>query len=153
MEKAKTKRPRVSDKKFDAKLIAIALIFAMLFVSYVVIFSSQEPARSSKNMAFYEVDKEQGIFTGNVRNIDDPDISTVNLTIKDSSSDSVNSTEDLETGLILDTEGDFNCSFFDKNGNEKLDEEDEFKVYNASTGDKIELRLEDSEELIAYYTF
>ncbi len=152
MEKAKAKRPHGSKKKFDAKLIAIALIFAMLFVSYVVIFTSQEPSPPSRKMVFNEVDQGQGIYTGNVRNIDHG-LSDVNLTIKDSSSHSVNSTDELGVEVVLETEGDFNCTFSDKNGNGRLDYGDEFLVHNAFSGDRVELRLNETDELIAYYTF
>jgi hypothetical protein len=152
MQKTKAKKPSGSAKKFDAKLLAIAVIFAMLFVSYVVVFTSQTPTIPSKNMEFYNVDLERGIYTGNVKNID-YSLSDINLTIRDSSSDNKNSTQNLTTGYILETEGNFNCTFFDTNGNGRLDEDDEFKVYNAFTDDRIEIRLKDTEELVAYYTF
>ncbi|MEE9151962.1 MAG: hypothetical protein V3U20_09055 [Thermoplasmata archaeon] len=134
-------------------MLAIALIFIMLFVSYAVIFAGQNEPQLSKNMVFWEINQEFDIYSGNVRNIEVVDLSDVNLTIRDSSSDSTNSTDFLEDGLVIETDGDFNCTFFDRNNNGKLDDDDDFIVHNASAGDWVKLYLKSTGKELAYYTF
>lgn len=149
--KARGKKPHTKKQKLDAKLVAIALIFVMLFVSYVVIFSSQKP--QTKNMVFY-AEEERGTFTGSVKNLpEDLSLSNITLTIRDSSSKSTKSQNPLQHGVVLETNGDFNLTFFDKNSNGKLDDEDEFLVQKASIGDSVKLYLSDEDEEIAYYNF
>ncbi len=150
--KGRAKKSRTKKEKMDVKVLAIALIFVMLFVSYVVIFTTQNSPPPSKNMVFSEDQEELGTWYGKVEDIT-YDLSDVKLEIKDSSSDSKNSTELLEDGLIMETDGNFNCTFYDKNGNGLLDEEDEFVVHNANNGDSIKLYLISTDEELAYYTF
>ena len=150
--KGRAKKTRVKKEKMDVKVLAIALIFVMLFVSYVVIFTTQNSPPPSKNMVFSEDQEELGTWYGKVEDITH-DLSDVKLEIKDSSSDSSNSTEPLEDGVVVETDGNFNCTFYDKNDNSLLDEEDEFVVHNANNGDSVKLYLISTDEELAYYTF
>lgn len=150
--KRSSKKTRGGKQKIEPKLLAIALIFIMLFVSYVVIFTTQESPRLSKNMVFSEDQEELGTWYGKVEDITD-DLSDMKLEIKDLSSDSNNSTDFLEDGIVLETEGNFNCTFLDKNDNGKLDDEDEFIVHHASAGDWVKLYLKSTGKKLAYYTF
>lgn len=149
--RAKSKKTGAKKEKMDVKVLAIALIFVMLFVSYVVIFTTQNSPSPSKNMVF-NLEEEPHIRTGNVKDVTQ-DLSDVKLEIKDSSSDSTNSTEPLEDGVVVETDGNFNCTFYDKNDNSLLDEEDEFVVHNANNGDSVKLYLISTDEELAYYTF
>lgn len=150
--RAKSKKAGAKKEKMDVKVLAIALIFVMLFVSYVVIFTTQNSPPPSRNMVFSEDQEELGTWYGQVEDITQ-DLSDVKLEIKDSSSDSTNSTEPLEDGVVVETDGDFNCTFYDKNDNSLLDEEDEFVVHNANNGDSVKLYLISTDEELAYYTF
>jgi hypothetical protein len=151
-KKGGSKRTQAEKQKIEPKLLAIALIFIMLFVSYVVIFAGQNN-QSSKNMVFSEDQEELGTWYGKVEEISAKNLSDVKLKIKDSSADSSKSTDFLEDGTVLETEGNFNCTFFDKNKNGELDENDEFVVHNASSGDWIKLHLVSTGKEIAYYIF
>lgn len=153
-EKGKSKRKRPTDKKqtMDAKMLAVVLIFIMLFVSYVVIFAGQNDEPKSKNMVFYRDPDIQGKHTGNVNNINE-DLSDIKMTLKDASSDSSNTTQDVMDGIVLETDGNFICTYYDKNNNNKLDSEDEFVVNNAAAADRIEISLKSSGSELAYYTF
>jgi hypothetical protein len=154
--KAKTrkggKQVRSKKQKLDPKMIAIALIFVLLFVSFAVIITTQEASQQSKNMVFYQDQDLPSTRTGNVRDIN-VDLSNVRMEIKDASTKSTNSTDPLEDGTVLETHGGFNCTFFDKNKNDKLDEEDEFLVHNVATGDWVKLYLGSSDDELAFYTF
>lgn len=149
--RAKSKKTGAKKEKMDVKVLAIALIFVMLFVSYVVIFTTQTSPPSSKNMVF-NLEEEPNIRTGKVEDVTQ-DLSDVKLEVKDSSSDSTNTTEPLEDGVVVETDGNFNCTFYDKNDNGNLDEEDEFVVHNAKNGDSVKLFLISTDEELAYYTF
>lgn len=149
--RTKSKKTGAKKEKMDVKVLAIALIFVMLFVSYVVIFTTQNSPSPSKNMVF-NLEEEPNIRTGNVKDVTQ-DLSDVKLEVKDSSSDSSNSTEPLEDGVVVKTDGNFNCTFYDKNDNGLLDEEDEFLVQNAKNGDSVKLYLISTDEELAYYTF
>lgn len=150
--KSKTKKSQPQKEKINAKMLAIALIFIMLFVSYVVIFSSPDKSSPSKNMVFREDKDEIGTWYGNVENIDE-NLSNINLSIKDISADSTNKTSVLEHGMIIETNGNFNCTFLDENDNGKLDKEDSFIVHNANAGDWIKVYKKTSDKAVAYYTF
>lgn len=150
--KGKAKKTRAKKEKMDVKVLAIALILVMLFVSYVVIFTTQNTPSHSKNMVFSEDQEELGTWYGKVEDITH-DLSNVKLEIKDSSSDSKNSTALLEDGSVIETDGNFNCTFYDKNDNGNIDEEDEFVVHNANNGDSVKLFLISTDEELAYYTF
>lgn len=149
--KKKSKVKSQEKQKLNVKMLVIALFFIMLFVSYAVIFSGQQNSQS-KNMVFEQDQDELRTYYGKVEDIEE-DLSDIKITIRDASSKSENSTEFLEDGLILKTEGNFNCTFFDKNSNGKLDDNDEFIVYNVSSGDTIKLYLKSSDDKIAYYNF
>lgn len=149
--KRSPKKTQAGKQKIEPKLVAIALIFIMLFVSYVVIFAGQNN-QSSKNMVFSEDQEELGTWYGRVEDITE-DLLDVKLKIKDSSSDSTNSIDFLEDGTVLETDGNFNCTFLDKNENGKLDEDDEFVVHHASSGDWIKLHLVSTGKEIAFYIF
>lgn len=153
-EKGKSKRKRPAEKKqaIDAKMLAVALIFIMLFVSYVVIFAGQNDEPKSKNMVFYRDPDIQDKYTGSVNNINE-DLSNIKMTLRDASSDSTNTTEDIRDGTVLETDGNFICTYYDKNNNNKLDSEDEFVVNNAAANDRIEISLKSSGSDLAYYTF
>ncbi len=133
-------------------MVAIALIFVMLFVSYVVIFTSHDTPPAQKNMVFSKNDEELGTWYGNVTDIN-VNLIDVRLTIHDSSSDSTNSTNVLVHGTILETLGNFNCTFFDWNSNGMLDSADEFRVHHASPGDQVNVYQKSTGEKVAYYTF
>ena len=100
----------------------------------------------------FSLGNEFGTRYGNVEGIT-LDLSNVNLTIRDSSSKSTNSSDILEHGVVVETDGNFNCTFLDENSNGKLDEEDKFIVHNASAGDWVKLYLKSSGEEVAYYIF
>jgi hypothetical protein len=151
--KGRAKKTRAKKEKMDVKVLAIALIFVMLFVSYVVIFTTQNSPPPSKNMVFSEDQEELGTWYGKAEDIPTQDLSDVKLEIKDSSSDSTNVTELLEDGVVVETDGNFNCTFYDKNDNGNLDEEDEFVVHNANAEDSVKLYLISTDEELAYYTF
>ncbi len=138
-------------QKINSKAFAIALIFVMLFVSYVVIFSSQNDPPSSKNMVF-NLEEEDGTRSGYVEGISIL-LSDINMTIKDSSSGSTIGTDVFEHGVVVETFGGFNCTFLDKNSNGMLDEGDDFIVYNAYPGDLVELFQKSTDEKVAFYTF
>jgi hypothetical protein len=150
--KSKRKKPTEKKQKMDAKVLAIALIFIMLFVSYVVIFAGQNDEPRSKNMVFYRDPEIQDKYTGNVNDINE-DLSNIKMTVKDASSGSTNTTEHVIDGIVLQTDGNFICTYFDKNGNNKLDSEDEFVVNNAAANDRIEISLKSGGGELAYYTF
>lgn len=150
--KGRAKKSRAKKEKMDVKVLAIALIFVMLFVSYVVIFTTQNSPPPSKNMVFSEDQEELGTWYGKVEDLTHG-LSDVKLEVKDSSSDSTNSTEPLEDGVTVETDGNFNCTFYDKNDNGNLDEEDEFVVHNANNGDSVKMFLISTDKELAYYTF
>ncbi|UCG70312.1 MAG: hypothetical protein JSV09_04655 [Thermoplasmata archaeon] len=150
--KSSRKKGHQEKQKMDPKLLAIALIFVMLFVSFAVIITTQEAPQSSKNMVFYQDRDVPSTRTGNVRDIN-VDLSNVRMEIKDESADSTNSTDTLKDGTVLETDGGFNCTFFDKNQNNKMDDEDEFIVHNVATGDWVKLYLGSSDDELAFYTF
>jgi hypothetical protein len=150
--KSKSKRPTDKKQSIDAKMLAVVLIFIMLFVSYVVIFAGQNEEPKSKNMVFYRDSEIQDKYTGNVNDVNE-ELSNIQMTVKDASSDSTNTTEDVKDGIVLQTDGDFICTYYDKNSNNKLDSEDEFVVNNAAADDRIEISLKSSESELAFYTF
>jgi hypothetical protein len=153
-EKGKSKRRKPTEKKqtIDAKMIAVVLIFIMLFVSYVVIFAGQNDEPKSKNMVFFRDSEIQDKYTGNVKDINE-DLSDIKMTVRDASSDSTNTTEDVKDGIVMLTDGNFICTYFDKNNNNKLDSEDEFVVNNADADDRIEISIKSSGRELAFYTF
>jgi hypothetical protein len=139
-------------EKMNAKMFAIALIFVMLFVSYVVIFSGSDQVQTqSKDMVFSQVGVTD-TYLGNVKTVN-IDLSEINLTIRDANADSTNSNENLTDETTIDTQGNFNCTYHDTNQNGKLDKADEFEVHNASSGDKITITLKSSGKELAYYIF
>jgi hypothetical protein len=151
-KKAEKKKSSSDKSKTNMKMIAISIIIVMVFVSFAVIITTQEGTNLSRNMVFSQDNDEPGTYYGNYqdRTID---LSNVKMQITDSSAKSTNSTSDLKDGLILDTDGNFNCTFFDKNNNGKLDPQDEFFIQNADDGDTIRLFLKSSDSEIAFYTF
>ena len=150
--KSKKKKSPKDKQALNAKMLAIAIIFVMLFVSFAVIITTQEGTKLSKNMVFEKDPDEEGIYYGNVRDVN-IDLSNVKMKIKDSSSKSENSTDSLTDKFILETEGNFNCTYFDRNSNGKLDSSDEFVVKGAFDGDVIRLTLKSSDTELAFYTF
>jgi hypothetical protein len=153
-DEGKSKRKKSAEKKqgIDAKMLAVVLIFIMLFVSYVVIFAGQNDEPKSKNMVFFRDPDIQDKYTGHVNDINE-DLSNIKITLKDASSDSTNTTEDVRNGTVLETDGNFICTYYDKNNNNKLDSGDEFVVNNAAANDRIEISLKSSGSELAYYTF
>lgn len=150
--KSKKKKSPKDKAALNAKMLAIAIIFVMLFVSFAVIITTQEGSKLSKHMVFEKDPEEEGTYYGNVRDVN-IDLSNVKIKIKDSSSKSENSTDSLSDKLILETEGNFNCTYFDRNSNGKLDPSDEFVVRNAFDGDVIRLTYKSSDTEFAFYTF
>lgn len=150
-KKPDKKKSKADKSKLNAKMVAISIIIVMVFVSFAVIITTQEGTNLSKYMTFSQDADEPGTYYGiyTDRNID---LSNVKIKITDSSTGSSNSTYPLKDKLILETEGNFNCTFFDKNANGKLDSADEFLVQNADDGDTIRLFLSSNSE-IAFYTF
>jgi hypothetical protein len=151
-EPAKKKKPKKDKSAMNAKMLAISIIFVMLFVSFAVIITTQEGTNLSKDMVFNKDPEETGTYYGNVKNINIA-LSNVKIKIKDSSSDSTNTTEELKNNLILETEGNFNCTYFDRNSNNQLDSADEFVVHNAADGDYIRVHLKSSNTELAFYIF
>jgi hypothetical protein len=150
--KSKTKKSPKDKQALNAKMLAIAIIFVMLFVSFAVIITTQEGSKLSKNMVFEQDSDEEGTYYGNVKDVN-IDLSNVKMKIKDSSSKSENSTDPLTDKFILETEGNFNCTYFDRNSNGKLDPSDDFVVKNAFDGDVLRLTLKSSDTELAFYTF
>jgi hypothetical protein len=152
-----TKKPKKIESKkkkesYNAKMIVIAIIFVMIFVSFAVIITTQEGDQYSKNMVFNQDNENLGRYYGNIRE-DSYDFSFIKLKIKDESSSSTNETTNLEDGTFLDTEGNFTLSYSDSNSNGKLDPADEFVVENANEGDKVTITFKSSDSVIAFYIF
>ncbi len=150
--KPKVSKKSASNQKIDAKMLAIVLVFILLFVSYVVIFAGQDDPNLPKNMVFSQDPEELDTYYGNVKDINE-ELSDIKVTIFDSNADSKNRTESLVDGTIIETQGNFNCTFFDKNSNGKLDSDDEFIVHNASIGDWVKIYKKSSDTEIAFYQF
>jgi hypothetical protein len=150
--KSDKKKSKPTKQAMNAKMLAIAIIFVLLFVSFAVIITTQEGTQLSKNMVFRQDAEESGTYYGNVKDIN-IDLSNVKVEIKDESSDSTNTEDTLADNMILETAGNFNCTFYDKNNNGKLDSADEFFVQNAGEGDLIKLYLKSSNTELAFYTF
>jgi len=150
-EAAKSKKKK-DRSAMNAKMLAISIIFVMLFVSFAVIITTQEGTKLSKDMVFNKDPEEAGTYYGKVKNINIA-LSRVKMKIKDSSSESTNTTEDLKNNLILETEGNFNCTYYDRNSNNQLDSADEFEVHNAAEGDYVRLHFKSSNTELAFYIF
>jgi hypothetical protein len=150
--KSKKKTSKKDKSAINAKMLAISIIFVMLFVSFAVIITTQEGTRLSRKMTFRKDPNENGTYYGNVKDIN-IDLSNVKIKVKDSSSDSTNTTDILTNNLIIETQGNFNCTYFDKNLNDRLDPADEFVVHNAADGDLVKLYLISSNTELAFYTF
>lgn len=151
-KKPKKVKSNKGKEKSNAKMIAIAIIFVMIFVSFAVIITTQEGTKLSKNMVFSQDNEEPGKYYGNVKGVN-IDLSYVRLKIKDSSTSGSNVTTDLEHGTELDVKGNLTCTYFDRNSNGKLDPLDEFVVQNADEGDKVTISYKSSNSIIAFYTF
>lgn len=151
-KKPKKVESKQKKEKTNVKMIVIAIIFVMIFVSFAVIITTQEGTKLSKNMVFSQDNEEPGKYYGNVREVN-VDLSFVRLKIKDASSSSTNETTNLANELKLDTEGNFTVTYFDKNSNGKLDPPDQFVVTDANEGDKITISYKSSDSVIAFYTF
>jgi hypothetical protein len=150
--KSKRKGTKPAKEKINAKMLAIAIIFVMLFVSFAVIITTQDASPDSKNMVFFQDNDIKGTYTGNVRGVN-IDLASVKMIIRDDSSDISNSTTNLVDGTILTTKGNFSCTYYDKNENGKLDSNDEFFVENADEGDWIRITLKTSDTKLAFYRF
>jgi hypothetical protein len=151
-KKPKKVEPRKKKESYNAKMIVIAIIFVMIFVSFAVIITTQEGTDLSKNMVFSQDNEEPGRYYGNVRDVN-VDLSFIKLKIKEDSSSISNETNNLVHETTLDTEGNFTCTYFDRNSNGKLDPSDEFEVENADEGDKITISYKSSDSVIAFYIF
>ncbi len=147
----KSKRKK-EPRQFNSKMVAIALMFVLLIVSYVVIFSSPNEPKNSKNMTFSEDNEDPDMRTGKVDDIS-YDLSEVYLTIKDAGTGSKKIINVLVDGADAETLSGFNCTFFDENDDGMLTSKDKFVVYNADRGDELKIYLIDTNELVAFYTF
>jgi hypothetical protein len=151
--KTKKKKSPKDKAAFNAKMLAIAIIFVMLFVSFAVIITTQEGSKLSKDMVFEQDPDEEGTYYGSVKNVN-IDLSNVKMKIKDKSANSENSTTSLTDKTVLETpQGNFNITYFDRNSNGKLDAADDFLVKNAFHGDVVRLTLKSSNTELAFYTF
>ena len=145
-------KPKPEPRRFNTQMVAIALIFVLLIVSYVVIFASPNPEDTSKNMTFSEDNEVQDKHTGKVEDIS-YDLSEIYLTITDEGSGDVETIDELEDGSEAETQDGFNVTFFDENDDGKLTSTDRFVVYNADGGDALKVYLIDTDEVVAFYTF
>ena len=151
--KSQTKSKRKKEPgQFNSQMVAIALMFVLLIVSYVVIFASPNEPENSKNMTFSEDNDNPDIRIGKVEDIS-YDLSEVYLSIKDAGTGTKKTIDVLEHEADAETPGGFNCTFFDENGDGKLTSKDKFVVYNADKRDEIKIYLIDSDEVVAFYTF
>jgi hypothetical protein len=147
----KSKKKR-GPKQFNSQMVAIALMFVLLIVSYVVIFSGPNTPENSKNMVFSEDNENPDIRIGNVEDLS-YELSDVYLSIKDAGTGTKDTIDVLEQGSVAETLSGFNCTFFDENDDDKLTSKDKFVVYNAEKGDEIKIYLIDSNEVVAFYIF
>ena len=139
-------------RQFNTQMVAIALIFVLLIVSYVVIFASPNPPDSSKNMTFSEDNEDPDRHIGKVEDIS-YNLSQIYLSIKDGGTGTRNTIDVLEHGAETETFGGFNCTFFDENDDGMLTSKDRFVVYNANRGDELKIFLIETDEVVAFYTF
>lgn len=139
-------------RQFNTQMVAIALIFVLLIVSYVVIFASPTPEENSKNMTFAQDNEDQDRRIGNVEDID-YNLSELYVTIRDAGSGQKESINDLEHGSEAETLSGFNVTFLDENGDDRLTSTDSFIVYNANRGDELKIYVSESNKLVAFYTF
>jgi hypothetical protein len=139
-------------RQFNTQMVAIALIFVLLIVSYVVIFASPTQEDKSKNMTFAQDNENEDRRIGNVEDIE-YDLSELYLTIRDASSGQKEIINDVVHGSKAETPGGFNVTFLDENGDDRLTSSDTFIVYNAHGGDELKIYLSESNELVAFYTF
>ncbi|UCF07487.1 MAG: hypothetical protein JSW28_07505 [Thermoplasmata archaeon] len=149
---SKSKKTQKSGQKVNTQMIAVALIFVLLFVSYVVIFSSPDNPSESKNMEFSLENEQENTRTGHVKGIT-YNLTEIDLKIMDASAGSEVVADTFENGTTLEAFGGLNCTFSDENGNGRLDAEDRFVVRNASRGDWVKLFLKGTDDVVAFYTF
>ncbi|UCE38032.1 MAG: hypothetical protein JSW00_01970 [Thermoplasmata archaeon] len=150
-DKAKVDEVSAPKQKTNLKLLVVAIIIIILFVS-TVIFSGQNNPNPTKNMVFYRDQDVMDSYSGNVRDVN-VDLSEVKLVLRDAGTDSSNSTEVLTDGIVVETQGDLRCIFHDKNKNGRLDPDDEFMVQNAYVGDGIQIIKKSNDSKLAFHTF
>lgn len=138
--------------KLNSQMVAIALMFVLLIVSYVVIFASPNEPENSKNMTFSEDNDNPDLHTGKVEDIS-YGLSEVYLRIKDGGTGTEGTIDDLEDGADVETFGGFNVTFFDEDDDGNLTSKDMFIVYNPDRGDKLSIYLIETDEVVAFYTF
>ena len=148
---AKSKK-RKEPRQFNSQMVAIALMFVLLIVSYVVIFASPNEPENSKNMTFSEDNDNPDKRIGKVEDIS-YDLSEVYLSIKDAGTGTKKTIDVLEHEADAETLGGFNCTFFDENGDGKLTSKDKFVVYNADRGDELKIYDTATDDVVAFYTF
>ncbi len=68
-KKPKKVESRKKKDSYNAKMIVIAIIFVMIFVSFAVIITTQEGTELSKKMVFSQDNDEPGRYYGNVRDV------------------------------------------------------------------------------------
>lgn len=151
--KSQTKSKRKKDaRQFNSQMVAIALMFVLLIVSYVVIFASPNEPENSKNMTFSEDNEYPDKHTGKVEDIS-YDLSEVYLIIKDGGTGTEGTIDVLEHEAAVETFGGFNVTFFDENDDGNLTSKDRFIVYNPDRGDKLSIYIIETDEEVAFYTF
>lgn len=133
-------------------MLALAIIFVMLIVSYVVIFASPNDPANSENMTFSQDPDNSDIRYGKVEGISH-DLSDVYITILDAGTNTRDSINPLAHEAEAETLGGFNCTFYDRDGDGQLSSADEFVVHNTARGDWIKVYLMDTNEVVASYTF
>ena len=149
---AKPKRAQETKPKGNRQMLALAIIFVMLIVSYVVIFASPNEPVKSENMTFSQDQEDLTVYHGHVDGISH-DLSEVYVTIYDAGTDTRDTITDLAHMAKAETPGGFNCTFYDENGDGMLSSDDEFVVHNTASGDWIKVYLKETNTVVASYTF
>ena len=77
----------------------------------------------------------------------------VAMTITDGSIGHSDSLDIMYNHATVDAEGGVRCTFEDPNGNDRLDTEDRFFIWNAGSGDVLKLAYTPTGGVIVQYTF
>jgi hypothetical protein len=103
---------------------------------------------------FTESTQTTGRYTGSFVSLSkSAPISDVSWTITDDSTGHTQSQDPLNPETTLHAGAGMNATYYDNNGNEKIDGGDTIRVYNGASGDIIKFVYRPTGETIAQYTF
>ena len=140
-------------------IIVVIIVMAIMSLMYYPEVDEPENIKNTTNrIEFEKASDEQGTWYGTVVKATYTELSNISLVIADDSTGRSKSMDPLQDELSIkvinsnNTIG-LNCTFFDKDNDNKLGREDKFILKNVEHGDEFKLVYKPTGHLFIIYTF